>query len=229
MGEAREFGLFRIAARRCRSSRFRRGGCRRPVCHRARIRWRPHSITSPGGQLELEQLVILFLATCLGRLLLPLAVDGQITAVTSNRAIGSHLRMCVMKATFFRMDSGVRMTKTVALAPPRPVLGGEGLGVRGRGTASKACTWSSVPPPHPNPFSPEYGGEGLSVRLPTKYLFDPGFAVSELDRHDQFAFAAGRTNKRIAVQLHFPAVDRTSRLRQLRSCSRRPHGTRGSR
>src|SRR5438067_603443 len=40
--------------------------------------------------------------------------------------------------------------------PLAPVLGGEGLGVRGHGLPRNS-------PPHPQPLAPEYGGEGSKM------------------------------------------------------------------
>jgi hypothetical protein len=44
------------------------------------------------------------------------------------------------------------------IAPLSPVLGGEGVG--GEGAESRRAS-----PPHPNPLSPEYRGEGLEVAM----------------------------------------------------------------
>jgi hypothetical protein len=53
-----------------------------------------------------------------------------------------------------------RMTAET-LSPLAPVLGGEGSGVRGWNQAATSTLLEICPtPPHPQPLSPEYRGEG---------------------------------------------------------------------
>jgi hypothetical protein len=50
------------------------------------------------------------------------------------------------------------------ISPLAPVLGGEGLGVRGwNHAATMPLLGISLTPPHPPPLSPEYGGEGRKM------------------------------------------------------------------